>query len=117
MVNVKDPTVSLSKCRRTIAGTMSKFQIPALTYKGHCIRDTAVPSANYANCSHVLHIKEKEGCKNEQNVHLTMLTTESSRQEADVIFHKTKQKLFTQLPVSQERNKLIKLQPAVSIAF
>ena len=86
MVNVKDPTVSLSKCRRTIAGTMAKFQIPALTYKGHCIRDTAVPSANYANCSHVLHIKEKEGWKNEQNVHLTMLTTESSRQEADVIF-------------------------------
>ena len=47
MVDVKDPTVSFTKRRGAITVTMAKFQIPALTYKGNCIIDTAtLPLAN-----------------------------------------------------------------------
>ena len=38
-MNVKDPKVSFAKRRREIVGT--SCQIPAVTYRGHCISDTA----------------------------------------------------------------------------
>ena len=47
-VAVKDPILSFVKSRRAITGTLAKFQLPALTYRGHCISSTAMPSANDA---------------------------------------------------------------------
>ena len=35
--------------------TLAKFQIPVLTYKGHCISSIAMPTAIDATNSHVLH--------------------------------------------------------------
>ena len=45
--DVKDPTVSLAK-RCVIAGTMNKLQVPALTYRGHCISSAAMSTASDA---------------------------------------------------------------------
>ena len=48
LVDAKDVIVSFTKSREAITGTINKLQIPALTYKGHCISSTAMPSANDA---------------------------------------------------------------------
>ena len=43
-----------------IAGSLAKFQIPTLTYKGHCISGTVTSSANDATCRHLLLTKEED---------------------------------------------------------
>ena len=40
--------MSFAKNRRAIAGTINKFQVRALNYRGQCISGTATPSANDA---------------------------------------------------------------------
>ena len=60
LVDIKDPMVSFVKIRHVIAGTLSKFQIPARTSREHHISSTAIPSANDATSSLVLHMN-KEG--------------------------------------------------------
>ena len=50
-MDVKETLVPFAKSRRAItgrSGTITKFQIPALTNRGHCISCTAVLSANDA---------------------------------------------------------------------
>ena len=56
--------VSFMKSRRSIAGTLSKFQIPTLTYRGHYVNSTAAFPVNDPTCSHVLHpIKRRRRTK------------------------------------------------------
>ena len=57
MLKNKDRKVSFAKSRVAVANTLAKFQIPALTYRGHCISGTAAPPANAATCNHVLDTK------------------------------------------------------------
>ena len=59
LVDVKYRMVPFANRSRDIAVTMAKFQIPALTYKGHGISGTAVPPANDPTCD-VLQKKENE---------------------------------------------------------
>ena len=42
LVDIKYLTVCFVKSRQDVAGTMAKFQIPAISYKGHCISSTAM---------------------------------------------------------------------------
>ena len=46
--------------RRAIAATLTKFQIPGLTYKGYCVSGTAAPPGNDATRRHVLRTKERK---------------------------------------------------------
>ena len=54
-MDVEDP-----KNVRAIAGTLKNFQIPVLTYRGHCNIGTAAPSGNDATSSLVLHTNLEE---------------------------------------------------------
>ena len=58
-MDVKDPTVSFTKSRRAIAGTLIKFQIPARTYRWDCISGPA--QAIMRARSHVLRTKDYDG--------------------------------------------------------
>ena len=55
LVDVKDPMVSFMKSRRAISGTMNKFKISVLTYRGHCISGTVVLPGMMQPRSLVLH--------------------------------------------------------------
>ena len=41
LVDVKGPVVSVAKSWWAVTGILAKFQICALTYRWHCISDTA----------------------------------------------------------------------------
>ena len=58
-MDIKKVMLSFAKSRRAIAGTPTKFPIPALTYSGHCIGSVAATPAIDAICNHVLHLKEE----------------------------------------------------------
>ena len=59
-MDVKDPMVSFVKSRRAVASTMAKFQISALTTKGHYTSGAAMPSVNDATAQPCAAYKEED---------------------------------------------------------
>ena len=59
-MNDKYPTVSFTKSRRAITGTLAKFQNPARTNIGHYISSIAAPSANDATTQPCSAYKKEE---------------------------------------------------------
>ena len=55
--DVEHVTVFFAKSRCAIAGTLNKFQIPAQTYRGHCISGTATLPAMMQTSIRRLHTK------------------------------------------------------------
>ena len=60
MLEITDPTMSFTKSKQAVAGTLAKFKIAALTNFEHCIRGTAAPPANDDTHSYIMHTKEVE---------------------------------------------------------